>query len=436
MHSAPTPARLSLTNDQRRALEKLSPEDLTEHQLTRLNQLLETILPENSFYRGHLKEIEFPLRSLDQLAELPFTFKDQLVDENNTGNLATNRTYELARYCRFHRTSGTRGKPLVILDTADDWQWWIDTWQFVLDAADVKPSDQAVMAFSFGPFIGFWSAFDATVARGTLCVPSGGLSTLSRAELIQSTEASVLFCTPSYALHMAEVGLENQINVRELPVNRIIVAGEPGGSIPEIRDRIATAWSAKVFDHSGATEVGPWGFPDPEARGLYINESEFIAEFLSVDHGEPAGEGELSELVLTSLGRSGSPIIRYRTGDLVRPTWNDNQPCRFVLLQGGVLGRSDDMMIIRGVNIFPSSIERILRSFPEIIEYRMIASKSSQMDELKIEIEDRLEQPERVTRELQVRLGLRVETECVPIGSLPRFDLKGNRFIDNRQVPE
>ena len=165
---------------------------------------------------------------------------------------------------------------------------------------------------------------------------------------------------------------------------------------------------------------------------MYVNESEFIPEFLSIETGEPAGEGELSELVLTCLGRFGSPIIRYRTGDLVRPSWNDDQDCNFVLLQGGVLGRTDDMMIIRGVNIFPSSIERILRGFPEIIEYRLVAFKNAQMDELKIEVEDRLEQPERITKELQIRLGLRVETVCVPIGSLPRFDLKGQRFVDQR----
>ena len=187
-----------------------------------------------------------------------------------------------------------------------------------------------------------------------------------------------------------------------------------------------------MVDHSGASEVGPWGYADPQGRGVYVNESEFIAEFLSIETGKPADEGELSELVLTNLGRWASPVIRYRTGDLVRPTWNDDQDCRFVLLQGGVLGRTDDMMIIRGVNIFPTSIEQILRSFPEIIEYRLTAFKEGSMDQLKIEIEDRLEEPQRVSRELKVRLGLRVDVLCVPVGSLPRFEAKGKRFVDER----
>ena len=288
------------------------------------------------------------------------------------------------------------------------------------------------MAFSFGPFIGFWSAFDSTVARGALVAPTGGMTSLARLEIIRSTKATLIFCTPSYALHLAEVGQQNHIDVAKLEVSRIIVAGEPGGSIPGIRDRISKLWDARVIDHSGASEVGPWGYADPKARGLFVNESEFIAEFLSVDHGGPADEGELSELVLTTLGRKGSPVFRYRTGDLVRPSWNDDQDCQFVLLVGGVLGRTDDMMIVRGVNIFPSSIEQILRSFPEVIEYKMTAFKNGSLDALKIEIEDRLEQPQRVSDELRVKLGLRIDVACVPIGSLPRYELKGKRFIDNR----
>lgn len=424
---------LNTTFQQRRAIEVLPPEDLARHQLERFNQLLKTILPSNRFYNHHLADLRQPLATLEDLDQLPYTFKDHLINENSSTNFTTNLTFEIEQYSRFHRTSGTRGKPLVVLDRQEDWQWWIDTWQYVLDAANISESDRVMMAFSFGPFIGFWSAFDAVVARGALCIPSGGLSTLSRIEMIQSIKANVLFCTPSYALHMAEVGLENQIAMADLPIDRIVVAGEPGGSIPEIKHSIESRWKCQVVDHSGASEVGPWGFADPSGRGLYVNESEFIAEFLSIAHGQPAAEGELSELVLTTLGRYGCPVIRYRTGDLVRPTWNDDQRCRFVLLAGGVLGRADDMMIIRGVNIFPSSIEQILRSFPEIVEYRMTAFKQGQMDQLKIEVEDRLEKPDRLVKELQVRLGLRVDVQCVPMGTLPRFDLKGNRFIDQRQ---
>ncbi|MEZ6110988.1 MAG: phenylacetate--CoA ligase family protein [Pirellulaceae bacterium] len=417
--------------EHRRHLAQLNRHDLHAYQLQRLNSLLAEILPGNRFYAEKLSGIELPLRSLDDLTELPFTFKDELVAAARDDTPA-NLTYPPENYVRFHRTSGTRGRPLVVLDTPLDWQWWINTWQYVLDASHVTSADRVLMAFSFGPFIGFWSAFDAAVARGALVIPSGGLSTLARLELIRSSRASMIFSTPTYAMHMVEVAQANQIDPRSLGVNRILVAGEPGGSVPAVRQQIERAWNARVIDHSGASEVGPWGFPDEKDSGLHITESEFIAEFLSIETGQPATNGELSELVLTTLGRAGCPVLRYRTGDLVRPTWSQTGANRFVLLDGGVLGRADDMMVIRGVNIFPSSVEQILRGFPEIVEYRLTAHKNGEMDAISVEIEDRLDQPQRVARELQLRLGLRIDVTCVPLGSLPRFEGKGKRFVDQR----
>ncbi len=417
----------------RRRYEGLGDEALARHQLARFNQLLEAILPRNRFYAKKLAEIVLPLKSLDQVSEFPFTFKEELVSAS-THDLAANLTYPQENYVRFHRTSGTHGRPMVVVDTLEDWQWWLSTWQYVLDAAEVTSSDRILMAFSYGPFIGFWSANDSAVDRGVMVIPAGGMSTLARLELIQSTSATVVCCTPTYALHLAEVAEENQIDVSASSVSRLIVAGEAGGSVPSIRDRIESAWNARVIDHSGATEVGPWGYADAEGRGLHVIESEFLAEFRSVKTGHDAGEGELSELVITTLGRYGCPVIRYRTGDLVRPTWNTAGSNQFVLLEGGVLGRADDMMIIRGVNVFPSSVEHILRSFPEIVEYRMTAFKDGEMDALRVEIEDRLGQPDRVAKELKLRLGLSVEVGTVPVGTLPRFEAKGKRFVDQRNA--
>jgi phenylacetate-CoA ligase len=423
---------IGTTWQQRRDLEGLDRAALAEHQLARLNQLLDAILPANHFYAEKFGQLDLPLASLDQLAELPFTFKDELAQKQREDGLAPNHTFPFDHYVRFHQTSGTRGRPMVVLDTAEDWQWWIDTWQFVLDAAELQPGDRAMMAFSFGPFIGFWSAYDAAAARGLLVVPGGGMNTLARLELLRTSEATVVFCTPTYALHVAEVAAEHQIDVASLPVRKLIVAGEPGGSVPAVRARIEQAWGASVIDHSGATEVGPWGYGNSDGSGLYVTESEFIAEMLSVETGRPATEGELSELVITSLGRVGSPVIRYRTGDLVRPSWTRNGDNRSVFLDGGVLGRSDDMMIIRGVNIFPVAVEQILRSFPEVVEYRMTTTKDAEMDRLSVEIEDRLNQPSRIAEELRLRLGLKIEVTAVALGSLPRFEGKGKRFIDNR----
>ncbi|HEV2972777.1 MAG TPA: AMP-binding protein [Pirellulales bacterium] len=421
---------------ERRQLEALDAQALVRHQLRRLNELLDAILPANAFYATKLVDVPRPIRSLDALSACPFTFKEELLGIPHGHDLANNRTWPLDRYARFHQTSGTHGRPLAVLDTPDDWRWWIECWQYVLDAAGVTTDDRVLMAFSFGPFIGFWSAYDALAQRGCLLVPTGGVNTLGRLELARTSRATVVCCTPSYALHLAEVGAEHKLDVGSLGVRRLILAGEPGGSVPAVRDRIESLWQAKVLDHCGATEVGPWGFGDLEGNWVRVIESEFIAEFLSIATGTSAAEGELAELVITTLGRAGSPVIRYRTGDLVRPTWRSEGPNRFVRLDGGVLGRTDDMLIVRGVNVFPASIEQIVRSFPEIVEFRATVYKESQLDQLAVEIEDRLEQPDRVARELQLRLGLSVTVRTVPLGSLPRFEGKGKRFVDSRKSGE
>jgi phenylacetate-CoA ligase len=424
--------RITTTADERRRLEQLDRAGLERHQLERLNRLLDRILPANRFYSEQFTDLQRPIRSLEEFARLPYTFKEDLLGAGTPDEPARHLTYPLSSYVRFHQTSGTRGRPLAVLDTAEDWQWWIDCWQYILDAAEVTSADCVFMAFSFGPFIGFWSAFEAAAARGCLVVPGGGMNTLSRLELLRASRATVLFCTPSYCLHLAEVAAERKIPIAELPIRRLVFAGEPGGSIPAVRARIEEAWNAKVVDHAGATEVGPWGYSDPERRGLHIVESDFIAEFLSVETGKPASGGELSELILTNLGRTGCPAIRYRTGDLVRPVWKHDLPTRFVLLDGGIVGRSDDMLTVRGVNVFPTAIEQIVRSFPEVLEYRATITRVNKLDHLTLEVEDRLDSPLRIAEELQLRLGLKVEVRSVTLGTLPRFEGKGNRFIDQR----
>ncbi len=420
----------------RRRLEALDRTALANHQLSRLNDLLTAILPANRFYADKLASAPHHLEHLDQLRELPLTTKEELLSDDATYHWPANLTWPVDQYVHYHQTSGTRGRPLSVCDTAADWQWWVDSWQYVLDAAEITSTDRALLAFSFGPFIGFWSAHDALVARGSMVIPGGGMNTLARLDLIKRNGATALFCTPTYAMHLVEVAEEHSINLAHFDVRKIVVAGEPGGSVPATRQRIETAWNARLTDHSGASEVGPWGYSDREQRGLHILEAEFIPEFLSVATGEPAVEGELSHLILTSLGRPGMPILRYRTCDLVKPTWltneNTEEPNRFVLLDGGVLGRADDMMIIRGVNIFPSSIEQILRSFPEVVEFRLTARKRGEMDQLVVEVEDRLQAPSRIAAELLLRLGLKVDVRLAPAMSLPRFEGKGARFIDLR----
>ena len=447
------------TASQRQQIQALPEADLRRYQLNRLNDLLAQMIPANQFYRDKLgvsgdAHNSLQLDDLAQLSQFPFTVKHDLINESDPAGFAKNLTFAPDAYTRFHRTSGTSGRPMVVLDTQNDWNWWMEAWQYVLDSADLTSDARVLMAFSFGPFIGFWSAFDAVVERGAMVIPTGAMTSLARLELIQSTAASVVFCTPSYAIHLAQVAEENGIRLADhaKSVKRIVVAGEPGGSIPTTKVKIESAWGAEVIDHCGASEVGPWGFACPggngaDDQGIFVNEAEFIAEFIRVGEtgaasgedlnsavlssAEATGQGTF-ELVLTCLGRIGSPIVRYRTGDLVRPVWDHEHDCRFVKLAGGVLGRADDMMIIRGVNVFPASVEQILRGFPEVVEFRTTAFKQGAMDQLKIEVEATVDDIEPIRLALQNQLGFRVDVELVANQTLPRFEAKGKRFVDNR----
>jgi phenylacetate-CoA ligase len=192
-----------------------------------------------------------------------------------------------------------------------------------------------------------------------------------------------------------------------------------------------------VIDHTGASELGAWGFGSSDGTGIHVIETEFIAERLKFDSDHPEGmaaaDGEEAELVLTNLGRYGGPAIRYRTGDIVRGYRQHDQDCNFLWLDGGVLGRADDMLVIRGVNIFPSSIEAIVRDIEPTCEFRMIATRHDEMDQLKVEIESTESTAEALSNRLRDRLAMRVAVDCVPAESLPRFEAKSRRLIDRRQ---
>lgn len=417
---------------ERRRLAGLDRAQLERHQVARLNALLERVLPESKFYGSKLARVRRPLESLAELADWPFTFKEELVGLPSGSGVANHHTWPVERYSRLHQTSGTSGRPMMVLDSPADWQWILECWEYVLDAAEVRAGDRALMAFSFGPHLGFWSAYEALANRGAMVIASGGMSSLQRLELARAHRPTIVCCTPSYALHLAELGREHEIDVGQLGVRMLLVAGEPGGSVPAIRKKLEQMWQAAVHDHSGSTEAGPWGVGNRDGSGLHVIEAEYIAEFLSLASGTAAKDGEESELVITTLGRAGAPVIRYRTGDVVRPRWNQAGENRFVMLEGGVLGRNDDMLIVRGVNVFPSSIDHILHSFPEVVEYRATVYKVSEMNRLRVEVEDRLQQPERITQEIKLRLGLNVEVEVVPPGTLPRYEGKGKRFVDQR----
>ncbi|NTU79915.1 MAG: phenylacetate--CoA ligase [Chloroflexales bacterium] len=418
------------------ALEYADRETLRSHQIGRLNQLLADVLPRNRFYADRLRGLTPPL-SWGDFASLPLLTKAELVeDQASHPPFGRILTYPEQDYIAYHQTSGTSGRPLKVIDTAASWRWWQECWRYVYAGAGVTAADRIFVAFGFGPFIGFWSAFESARAMGALLIPGGNMDTARRLEAIREQQATVVLCTPTYALHMLEQARGQGIDLAASKVRVTIHAGEPGASIPSVRQRIEEGWGARCYDHAGATEVGAFGYMCECQAGLHLNEAEFIAEIVDPVSGRPVAEGEEGELVLTGLGRAGWPVIRYRTRDRVR---HGGRACACgrttLFLPGGILGRADDMLIIRGVNVYPSAIEAIVRERPELGEFRMLITRAGTLDALTLEVEVEAEPcAAQLAHTLYQRLNLRVVVTAVPPGTLPRWEQKARRLVDLRQA--
>lgn len=416
---------------------------IAQRQSDLLRALLKTILPANPFYAAKYDLAGAPMKVShlgDFYERFPFTTKAELVaDQAAHPPYGTNLTYPLERYPRCHQTSGTLGTPLRWLDTSESWQWMVGNWQIVLRAAGVTSADTLFFAFSFGPFIGFWLAFESALGLGCRCIPGGGMSTAARLKAILEHRATVLCCTPTYALHLAQVAADQKMDLSTGAVKAIIVAGEPGGSVPATRSQIETAWpGARVYDHHGMTEVGPVTYECPvRPRVLHVLENAYIAEIVDPQTGAANQPGETGELVLTTLGRLGSPLLRYRTGDLVRASRDTICECgrSDLALEDGILGRTDDMVCVRGVNIYPSAVDEVVRRTSGVAEYQVQVNASGTLTELSLKVEPlpEITSTESLIRELETALqtafNLRVPVTAVPVGNLPRFEMKARRWL-------
>jgi phenylacetate-CoA ligase len=418
-------------------------EAIAAEQLEQLRLLVTELFPANKFYSSKLNAagITFDIASLgDFSARFPFTTKAELVEDQLAHPpFGTNLTYPLESYTRFHQTSGTTGTPLRWLDTPESWDVMVESWATILRAAGARTGDRVYFAFSFGPFIGFWLAFESAARLGCLCIPGGGLSSTARLRAIIDNGIDIVCCTPTYAMRLAEVALEEKIDLKTGRVRVLVVAGEPGGSIPTVRTRLEELWSgAKLFDHHGMTEVGPVTYECPKRPGvLHVLESVFYAEVVDPATGRVL-TGETGELVLTTLGRIGSPLLRYRTGDLVKWQTSD-KPCACgsceMALEGGILGRTDDMVVVRGVNVYPSAVDEIVRGHEDVVEYQVELSVDRAMPEISLQIEPspRCRDVDGLVRNLErsfeTAIALRVPITTVPTGTLPRFEMKSRRWV-------
>ncbi|HLG13419.1 MAG TPA: AMP-binding protein [Blastocatellia bacterium] len=409
--------------------------ELTNEKLRRLLAQLST----NEFYQAKFKAAGIDaqdIRGAKDLSPLPFTTKRELAEDQRArppfGRLPT---YPLRRYRYFHRTSGTTASPLKWLDTEESWRWWLDCWGYVYRAAGVTEHDIVFCAFSFGPYISHWAGIAGAWHAGAMCISGGGMNSEQRLHTMLDNKCTVLVCTPTYALHLAEVARSRGIDLRSSALRVSVHAGEPGASVPSVKRLIEDSFGTACFDHAGATEVGAWAFDCGTQTGaIHLNELEFIFEVINRDTCEPAAEGECGELVITNLGRAGMPVLRYRSGDLVEMT---SEPCpcgrKLARIRGGVLGRADDMLIVRGVNVYPSTIDNLIRNIPQIVEYEVEIRRVSGMDDLLIKIETADAQPFESVRRMvleafRAQLNIRVSVEPAAPASLPRYEFKARRY--------
>jgi phenylacetate-CoA ligase len=309
----------------------------------------------------------------------------------------------------------------------------LDCWERVFTEAGVRTGDRVFFAFSFGPFLGFWTAFDAATRMGCLAIPGGGMSSTARLRTLIDSQAQVLCCTPTYAIRLAEVAQAEGTDLGALAVRTVIVAGEPGGSVPGTRALLERHWpGARIVDHHGMTETGPVSYECARRPGvLHVMEREFFAEVIDPATGAAATEGEL---VLTNLGRTAAPVVRYRTGDMVRV--DTARPCLCgtdeMALAGGILARRDDMVVVRGVNVYPSAIEDVIRACGGVAEYRVEIVRVRAMNEIRLQVEPASADGQlahKLESALRDALGLRIPAEIVAAGALPRFEMKARRWI-------
>ena len=431
-------------------VERASRASMQRLQLARLRKQLAHAAAHSPFYKRKLRDAgvkRVRLRRIDDLRELPFTTKDELKDNQAEappwGDVLA---VPFADVLRIHMTSATTGRPLAFLDTKEDWYGFYHSYARSLYAFGVRREDMVMAAFSYGPWIGYWSGFYAAQDLGCLVFPAGGLSTDQRIDALLTYPITVLGCTPSYALFLAEHAAKKGIDLaKETKVRLTWHTGEPGASIPATKAKIETAFGAKAYDLPGLTEIAAWGFECDARAGLtHVHEDYCYPEVLD-EHDRVVGPGGRGELVFTSLYRRAMPLLRYRTRDIVQVA-DRRCPCGRTLLafEGGVHARLDDMKKVRGVIVYPRRVEEIVRPHDGVDEFQIVFRRRDGLDDILVRIDPApaLSRAQcdslcaTLADALRVGLGIRVTVEATEPGALPRWDHKARRVKDERtEVP-
>ena len=431
--------------------ETASRAEIEALQVRKLRNLLEWTDAQVPYHSKRLSDAGVTpdsIRSLDDLRRLPFMTREEWMEgqlEQPPYGPILAAPEEAA--IRYHLTSGTTGKtPIRVLDSMKDWEWITEMWCYGFWGFGVRPRDVVFFAFSYGTFVGFWGAHYACEKLGCLVLPGGNMTTEARVKQIFDMNATVVCSTPTYALRMAQEARSMGIDLVNGPVERLILSGEPAGSIPATKKLIEEQWGAKAGDTAGMTELGTIMMfeCDHQPGGAHIIEDHYIEEVIDPATGEPVGYGEPGERVVTSFGRGFIPVIRYRTRDLVLKVPGHTCSCgrTFDIYDGGIRGRVDDMKLVRGTNVYPRAVEAIVREYEAIDEFQIhLYTADGIRDEIEVlvEIPGDGADPETMLADLGKALaeaheGLRFGVRRVEDGSLPRFELKAKRVLDEREI--
>ncbi len=435
--------------------ETMPREQLQQLQLIKLQRMCEYAYATVPFHRRRWDDAGFhpeQLKTLDDLRRIPFMTREEwmksLQEKPLFGDmLSTDPTNAI----RYHLTSGTTGRtPIRVLDSTKDWEWIAEMWCYGLWGFGIRPEDIVYFAFGYGSFIGFWGAHYACEKIGALVIPGGAQTTEARIKQIVELGVTTVCSTPTYALNMWQKAREMGIDLaKESKVDKIIASGEPAGCIPAAKRQLEQAWGAKCGDTAGMTEIGTIMIFEcsHQPGGTHIIEDHFVEEVIDPETTEPVGYGELGERVVTSFGRGFIPLIRYRSKDLVMKVPASTCDCgrTWDIYDGGIRGRTDDMKLVRGTNVYPRAVESIVREYVAIDEFQIyLWRKDDLQDEITVKIEIKPDQEtdwhslhRTLTKDLATaHEGLRFNIERVEHGTLPRFELKAKRLVDARPVAQ
>lgn len=428
------------------ALETQPRADWDALKLALLQDHLRLAYAQSPFYRQHFDAAGVrpeQLRTLDDLRRFPFTHKHILRERQLAvppfGDLLAAPERDIVYVSA---SSGSTGVPTASPFTARDFDDWMDYEARQFWSSGLRPHDRYCHALNFSLFVGGPCVLGAQ-KLGALSIHAGTLPSERLLAVLRQFQATAMWTTPSYAWHLGETALKAGLDPRsELAVRRIFVAGEPGGSIPETRQRIEALWGAKVYDYYGLSDIfGSCAGMCEEQDGLHWAEDHILAEVLDPETGQPVADGERGELVLTTLKKTARPLIRFRTGDIVSFT---AEPCRCGRTSQRMLGthgRLDDMLIIKGVNIFPSDVEAVVRALAGFNgEYRLVVEREQHLDRLRVEAERTDVSPHadgelaaQLARQLKAVTGVSAEVAVLAPDTLPRATHKAKRVEDRRQ---